>query len=346
MSGKALAPKLDRMLALMAEISLRTQYDDTDRLAEVLAKVEANYEGMARSSGHTLAIGRLRSYLDPSAAYDQQLGGLSFIHFLAGQVDGYEDGAVQLQADLAAVAQQVFRRDGLIVGVTGSEAELAAVLEQLPAWLEQLDPEPLERVAFPFEVDALNEGLTAASKVQYVIRGGDIGAQGFPYTGRMDVLDQVLGRDYLTQQIRVQGGAYGAWAAFGRSGIAYFGSYRDPKLTETLDVYAGAVDYVAGFEASGDEMTRYLIGVIADRDQPTTPSVLGRRAMAYHLQGITLDTRQAERDEILATTVEDIRAMAPAVQAMLDQDVLCVYGNEELLAEHADLFGALIPVLQ
>lgn len=346
MSGKALTPKLDRLLGLMTEIALRTRYDDTDRLAEVLAKVESGYEGVARSSGHTLAIGRMASYLDPAAAYDQAAGGLSFIHFLAGQTEGYEDGAAQLQADLAAVAQQVFRRDGLVVGVTGSQDDLAAVMEQLPALLEALDPEPLEPAAFPFAVDARNEGLTAASKVQYVVRGGDIGAAGHPYTGRMDVLDQVLGRDYLTQQIRVQGGAYGAWASFARNGIAYFGSYRDPKLTETLDVYAGAVDYVASFEASDDEMTRYLIGVIADRDQPTTPSVLGRRAVGYHLQGITTTMRQRERSEILATTAADIRAMAPMVQALLDQDVLCVYGNEELLQENAALFGGLVPVLE
>ena len=345
-SGKALTPKLDRMLALMAEIALRTQYGDTDRLAEVLAKVEAGYEGRARSSGHRLAIGRLGSYLKPAAAYDEILGGLSFIHFLAEQTADYETGAEQLQVNLAAVAQQVFRRDGLVVGVTGSADELEAVMEQLPGLLEMLDPEPLERVGFPFEVAPRNEGLTAASQVQYVIRGGDIGAAGFPYSGRMDVLDQVLGRDYLTQQIRVQGGAYGAWASFGRSGIAYFASYRDPKLTETLDVYAGAVAYLEGFEAGGDEMTRYLIGVIADRDQPTSPSVLGRRAMSYHLKGITLDLRQAERDEILATTVADIRAMAPMIEEMLAQDVLCVYGNEEILGENAALFGELVPVLE
>jgi len=345
-SGKSLTPKLDRMLGLMAEIALRTKYDDTDRLAEVLAKVESGYEGMARSAGHRLAVSRLQAYLTPAGAYDESLGGLSFIHFLAEQTGGYEEGAEALQAELAAVAQQVFRRDGLIVGVTGSADELAAVMQQLPGLLEQLDPEPLPRVAYPFEAEIRNEGLTAASKVQYVVRGGDVGSAGYPYTGRMDVLDQVLGRDYLTQQIRVQGGAYGAWASFGRNGVAYLASYRDPKLTETLDVYAGAVSYLEGFEASDDEMTRYLIGVIADRDQPTSPSVMGRRAMSYHLQGITRDMRQSERDEILATKVADVRAMAPIVQAMLARDALCVYGNEELLDENAALFGALVPVLE
>ena len=75
----------------------------------------------------------------------------------------------------------------------------------LPAFLEQLPAESLERSPLTFQVDARNEGLSSASKVQYVIRGGDISKHG--YSGSLEVTRQILSRDYLNNTIRIQNGA-------------------------------------------------------------------------------------------------------------------------------------------
>ena len=48
---------------------------------------------------------------------------------------------------------------------------------------------------------------------------------------------------------------------------------------------------------------------------------------------------QKERDEILSASQEDIRALAPYVQAVLDTGSLCVIGNEEKVKADKDLFG-------
>ncbi len=190
-----------------------------------------------------------------------------------------------------------------------------------------------------------NEGLLAASKVQYVTKGADISKLGYKYSGKLDVLGRILSRDFLTEKVRVEGGAYGAWASFERTGFAYLGSYRDPHLNKTLQTYSKVVDYLKSFDADTRSMTRFIIGVIGSRDKPTSPASLGRRAISYFMSHVSYDDLQKERTEILSTTKGDIQKMAPMMEKLLKNADICVYGNEKKLKENKKLFKALVNVV-
>ena len=65
--------------------------------------------------------------------------------------------------------------------------------------------------------------------------------------------------EYLWQNIRVKGGAYGCFSDFSEiDGVSTFSSYRDPNLHATKEVFEKAVDYIAGFEAD-EEITKTSI---------------------------------------------------------------------------------------
>lgn len=344
--GKVLEPKLDKLLALMEEVALRTRFDDRERVKDVLEKMFSRYQGMARNAGQYLAVRRLESYLSPYGAYLELTGGLHFIQFMADLVQHYDERADALLADLAFVSSLVFNRNNLVVGVTCPQGDFTRVEKLLPALLGELDTTERTIQAYRLTPESKNEGLVAASKVQYVTQGADFRKLGHPWTGRLSVLQQILSRDYLTNEIRVQGGAYGAWASFGRNGFGYFGSYRDPHLKKTLEVYDGLAGYLKGFEADDRAMTRYIIGVIARRDRPVSPASKGERAISYLLENVTNEDRQEERTQILATRQDDIRKLAPLVQSILAKDIICVYGNEKKLQDNKDLFERLVKVLE
>ena len=124
-----------------------------------------------------------------------------------------------------------------------------------------------------------NEGFKTASKVQYVARTGNFIDRGVEYTGALQILKVILSYDYLWQNIRVKGGAYGCMSSFNRIGEGYFVSYRDPNLKRTIDVYEGVVDYLENFTVSDRDMTKYIIGTISNMDQPMTPATKGERSM-------------------------------------------------------------------
>jgi len=192
-----------------------------------------------------------------------------------------------------------------------------------------------------FSFEKKTEGFLTASKVQYVLKGYNFKNLQYSWTGKMRVLSQILSSDWLQNRIRVLGGAYGGFSSFASSGQVVFGSYRDPNLKETLENYDAIPDYLSKLEVSDKEMTRYILGTIADMDNPLTPSQRGDGAFKYYFEKTRPEDLQRERDEVIHTTLDDVKAMEKMVADILDQQAVCVYGNEDKIQSHKELFGKI-----
>ena len=158
------------------------------------------------------------------------------------------------------------------------------------------------------------------------------------YTGALRVLKVIMGYEYLWNQVRVVGGAYGCFGSFTRNGKVTFASYRDPNLKRTLEVYDRAVDYLKGFTASERDMTKYIIGTMSDMDFPLKPSAKGSRSRDAYLCGDSYEKIQKERDEILSCTDKDISALHRYIGKMKDDECICVLGGEEEIDKEKELF--------
>jgi Zn-dependent M16 (insulinase) family peptidase len=147
--------------------------------------------------------------------------------------------------------------------------------------------------------------------------------------------------DYMWTNIRVKGGAYGCMAAFLRTGETYFVSYRDPNLEKTNEVYEGIPQYLKNFDPDERDMTKYIIGTFSSLDTPLNPEAKGARSMAAYLEDLSYEDVQRERDEILSAQASDIQGFADMVQAVLEQQNICVVGNENRIREAAGMFGKI-----
>ncbi|MBW1811734.1 MAG: insulinase family protein, partial [Deltaproteobacteria bacterium] len=343
--AKVLTPKFEKLMQLTGEIITRTRLGSLKRLKEVINERNSGLQSVARRSGVMLAISRLASYLSQVGRFDELTGGLTHIRFISQLVKDFDKNPTNLIADLQMVAELLFNKHNLIIGVTCSAEDYKVFEKNIPKLLGRLGDKQLEPQKYAFAQEKKNEGLLSSSQVQYVIKGSNFRDLGHKYSGSLSVLRQILSRDYLTQKIRVQGGAYGAWSVFGRSGFSYLASYRDPHLEKTLKTYDSAVDYLKKFEVSETEMTRYIIGTIALRDRPKTPAQKGRSAIAYYLSNINQADRQKSRDEILATRQADIQALSKMLDDILKKSVICVYGNEKKLKENQKYFDGLVNVI-
>jgi Zn-dependent M16 (insulinase) family peptidase len=225
-----------------------------------------------------------------------------------------------------------------IGAVTQKSGELLAVL---PAG--RTGEEDLAKYGQPFKVTPVKvkEGFTTAGQVQFVCRAGSFGMRGCAYTGALRVLRVIMGYDYLWNNVRVKGGAYGCMSSFSRDGNAYFVSYRDPHLSRTLDVFDSAPDYIRSFEADERTMTKYIIGAVSTLDHPMTPPTYGKYSLTAYMTGLTEEKMLRERLELLDCSPEDIRALAGHVEAFLSEDALCVVGNAQKLGEEAGRFDRL-----
>ena len=194
--------------------------------------------------------------------------------------------------------------------------------------------------AFPV-LGKLNEGLKTASQVNYVARCGSFAEAGLPYTGALQVLRVLLNYEYLWLNLRVKGGAYGCMSGFAKSGRAYLVSYRDPEIGKTNEIYQALPDWLSKLELSQEHLTKYIIGAVAELDQPVTASIRASRELSKHFSGLTDEDFARERREVLQCTAETLAGLSPYIRALLDADCICVIGNAEKIEENSSLFRSV-----
>ncbi len=342
---KATTDKLSPAFNLISEIINKTLFADKERLGELLERHQAQLEQQFLQDGLGTAYSRLFSYLNANGIFSELTGGAEYYWFVTNIQKEFSNNPDVVINNLKKVAELVFVKTNMITGITCSETDLAKFTGAFSTFTSTLPDRPAEYVTWNLTPEPKNEAFMTASKVQYVLTGCDYHKLGFEWNGKMQVLSQILSTDWLQTQIRVIGGAYGGFSGISRDGTMYFGSYRDPNLKETLENYDATPGYLKNFTADSTAMTRYIIGTIAGLDQPRTPSQKGSTACYYYFTKITKDQLQKEREEVLSTTADDIKAMEPLVSAMLDKNVWCVYGSEEKIKANKGLFGELL-VLQ
>ena len=335
---KVLEKNLDKALELMEQMLLSSDFTDTKRLGELVAQIKARLQANLSSSGHLVAAMRSMSSFSRYALYQDELKGVAFYRSICCIEKELSESPKSVSDKLAAIAQKLFARNRMLISFTGNNEAYGNAKPSLEKVIAGFDK--MSAVGNQAEVhfNTAKEAFIDASQIQYVAKTGDFICEGYEYTGALRLLRIILSYDYLWINVRVKGGAYGCMNTFLRSGESYFVSYRDPNLSDTLDVYDRIPEYIKSFSPDERDMTKYIIGTFSALDTPMNPEAKGSRSLSAYLEGITYEQIQKERNEILNAQPEDIRRLADLVEAVLKKDSICVIGNENMIKESAGLF--------
>ncbi len=335
---KTLYENLPQAFALVEEILTESVYTDKKRLYELVAESRSDKQAQMMSAGHSLAAGQALSYLSKPAMIMDHVNGMAFYRLLESLEKDFDKHKDDLAANMQKVVRCIFRPENLMVDYTAQPEGLSGIEGLIEGLKAKLYTEPIDTKGYEPKPVKKNEGLMSSAQIQYVCRAGNFVKKGLPYTGALKVLRVMMGYDYLWTQVRVKGGAYGCMCQFGKSGESYFVSYRDPNLEKTIEVYEKAADYIEHYEADERTMTQYIIGAISEMDMPLTPSAKGNYSLGGYLTHYDFERVQRERDELLATDADTIRGLAGYIRAFMEDECLCVVGNEEKIKEQEKLF--------
>ena len=286
---KVLEKNLDKALELMEQMLLSSDFTDTKRLGEIVAQIKARLQANLSSSGHLVAAMRSMSSFSRYALYQDELKGIAFYRSICRIEKELFESPESVSDKLAAIAKKLFARNRMLISFTGnSEAygNAKLSLEKVIAGFNKMSA-----IGNQAEVhfNTAKEAFIDASQIQYVAKTGDFICEGYEYTGALRLLRIILSYDYLWINVRVKGGAYGCMNTFLRSGESYFVSYRDPNLSDTLDVYDRIPEYIKSFSPDERDMTKYIIGTFSALDTPMNPEAKGSRSLSAYLEGITYD---------------------------------------------------------
>ncbi|HEY3195992.1 MAG TPA: insulinase family protein, partial [Candidatus Dormibacteraeota bacterium] len=169
-----------------------------------------------------------------------------------------------------------------------------------------------------------------------------------PDASALLVLANYLRDTFLHRELREKGGAYGGSAqASTGAGTFYMGSYRDPNITRTYDVFDQAASWVIDGEISDEALKEAILGACGDVDPLESPDIKGRREAINKLTGFTLEERERFKQRLLHVTADDLRRVARTYLAE-GRPVSATVAGPELIAaarkERPDLFEIVAPV--
>lgn len=338
MGSSALDEEVPWAARLAEEVLRETDFADTERIRDILGQRRIAMEQAFASAGHSAAMARVASYYLPAGVVREALSGVGFYRFLKELLAHFDERAGELTAKLADLAARLFTDGGCTLSFGGSEEALDAYREA-SAPFDGMAGGPVLTVPAP---EDKHEAFVVASDVTYTACGWDRRLLGEPYGGTWLLASRILSYDFLWTEVRVKGGAYGAGFQTTRSGSSRFYSYRDPRIDETVERFRTAGDWLAGvFSPTESEMDGYVVSTVASLDAPAKARELLRRQDGLYFSGATLADRARVREEVRAARTEDVRALAPSVDAIAGAGCVCAFGNGEVIRASGEDFNVV-----
>jgi len=311
LSGKALNRNQDKLAQLMNETLSTIRFDEIHRIRELIAQIRGSSEEGISQSGHQYAMLVASSGMSPVAAFHEQLEGLTGIRSLIQldqQIKSDEAPLKNLALSLQQIHELVMASPRQFVSVGEIENKTPMLESMNNAWNAPLDSPDF----VPFNLDKIREPIKALwltnTQVNFCAKAYPTVPSDHKDAAPLQVLAGFLRNGYLHRAIREQGGAYGGGAGYDPVIAAFrFYSYRDPRLTKTLDDFDQSIDWLLNTEHDYQPLEEAILGVISAIDKPSSPAGEAKSAFHNALFGRTAQQRQKERGRVLDVTIKDLK---------------------------------------
>jgi Zn-dependent M16 (insulinase) family peptidase len=336
---KVLPSNIDHAFDLATEIIRTSKIDDMKRMKEILDEKMSHMEVDLQTAGHRAAALHAAAGFSKAGNVSENLSGITGYRLVQKYAKHYDEAAhKELVEKLSELMKTLFRKENLLVSFTTDKKNYGQIEAKVAEFADNLYTQDCQKGRLEFVPVKSNDAFKTPGQVQYTALAGNFRKNGLEYTGALRVLQVMMGYDFLWNNIRVKGGAYGVMGGASPNGDSYFVTYRDPHLKRSLDVFRQVSDFVRNYEADERTLTGFVIGAIGELDTPKTPSAKGSYGLMAYMCHADIDKLQEHRDQILDVTVEDIRKLADYVDAFEEDNSICVVGTSEKINQHRDLF--------
>lgn len=336
-SAGALSEKIDALASLPREMWSSTLLADADadRVRDVLTQIRIGLEQGFINNGHSAALGRAMSYSSPSAVVREQLSGVDFYLFLRDLLDHFDERLDGLRAKLAELAGRIFVADGCLASFTGSDEDFNAywaAAGDLGLGAGDGADAGRDALVVPTPCDR-HEAFVIPSDICFAARACDPRRLGIDVTGAWAVAANALSYDYLWNEIRVKGGAYGCgFRAAGERQTAFY-TYRDPAIDPSIERVERAGAWLGSFGPDEAAFEGFIVSCVSGMDAPVKPYALTKRRNTTYLAGLDPHAREERRAQMLAATPGELRSLGADVTRIAAESPTCVFGGRDVIAK-------------
>jgi hypothetical protein len=345
---KALETSLDDGLSLAHRIVQEADFRDKDRMEDILSEVRNDARSSVIPGGHSYATLRAGRGLSEAMKIQEMWRGISQVLFL-NELGSGEDSTEVVADRLEEIRRIVLDRSLAKINISAQGEGLDHGIDRLAEIAQEIPTAGRsDRAVAKAESSRSDppicsaESLIIPSNVGYVavsLPGAAYATTGY---AAQSVLSHLYKTGFLWQEIRMKGGAYGAFAsARGLDRVFAFASYRDPNVVPTLEAYRRAVESFAEAAVGESELELAMIGSSGRELRPYAPAEKSAVSFRRILYGISDETRQAARDALLALSPADIKEAARKLRDDFDSRRTVVMAGREAVEEAAETLPEL-----
>lgn len=309
LSTKALVRNQQAAGQLLLDTWQQARFDEHRRLRELVAQMRTRRERSLASNGHSLAMAAASAGMSPLAHYQHEVSGLGGVIPMKQLDRSLDDqqGIEKFSHHLLQLHKKILQQTSQLLLVAEQErlADCTASLQKL--WRDSSTKES-DIFSLPSAPRIVHQMWQTSTQVNFCSRAWPTVAMNHPDAAALTVLGGYLRNGFLHRAIREQGGAYGGGASQDSMlGAFRMYSYRDPRLSETLDDFDNAIHWLADTAPAAQQIEESILGVIASLDKPGSPAGEAKSAFYNRLFGRSDDVRRQFRSRILAVNGDDLQ---------------------------------------
>ena len=316
-SVASLLEKRDATFELLKEVLLDTRFEDRTEIEAVMRQKQLADERDASKDGRGIALRYAKRGIGERWMVSDLLHGERQLRWLQGA-----SANEMLMKWYADVASRLFRNDGMVVSYTdnladGSVDELLASFGHGALGEKDIPTVPNDLRGFSIDGDT---GFAAwVAKLP----------EGVTENGAMRVAAKILSLEYLHNEVREIGGAYGVMMRVTPNGLVECVSYRDPNPVRSLQKMSGLGGALRRFVESGADIDRYIVATIAAMEPYRSPADEASRAVELFVDCRDGSDEERARREVLATNREQLLKFAALLEKISATATTCVVGGDK-----------------
>jgi len=310
-----IAPSMDLALRMISE----ADFSDSRRINDLVFLMKNEFDSSLAPAGHNYSSSRASRYNSRSRMVEESWGGIAqieFVHNLA-KMD-----TAEIIKKLEYIQEKI-NNAGLIVNIIGGAAGLSTASAEIGKRFSRFGP-PVPR--YPAEAwDLKRESIPvkevfASKTLQIGFAALTLNAAPFDTVEQIAdmVLTHQLNTGALWEDIRMKGGAYGAYVS-GNSleNFFAFSTYRDPNPLRSLDAFNqilknNSPDFLQ-YNTGKDYLEKSIIGCYAKETYPRTAAQDGLVDFYRFLYGIDDSYRKNRLERLISISSADITAAYTAL---------------------------------
>lgn len=345
LSWTTLTEDYEAGLALLLEILGSTDFADTDRIGQLLARDGDSYDVSRAGNKQDVAISLAASYVYRGYAYYEAYRTQEFYYYLKDIKSRLEEdpsyGTV-LAESLQSLSHKLLKKGRLILTCAAPEADLESIKTISAGLLETLESKEAAANPAPLPQPVQKQAVIVESPDQYTVTVGNCYEQeGF--SGTYVPFLMAASDRYLVPKLRFQMGAYSCGSSFSPyTGSMLLYTYSDPNGAETLKVFEGTADAIANMELTQEELDGYILTAIATSGMARGVLAKPLRAMDEAIAGRDTGDACHAVNTMKQASTEDQKAAAEYFRQVLSQAGTATVGSETQLKADQNAYDQLL----